>query len=203
LLEPALNTTDIGMNEQDVFAQAIENIALRQCRDSFTRLFEHYAPRLKSFLLRMGTDATQAEELAQEVMITVWRKAGQYDRRQASVSTWIFRIARNRRIDAFRRQKSLDADADDPSLAPAELPHPEGAYQARETEDVVRAAMKILPDDQLTLLKAAFFDGLSHSEIATRMNLPLGTVKSRIRLAFQKLRTKLLETQGFSAKDWE
>ena len=178
-------------DEQEEFAQAVEDIASHQCRIAFTRLFEFYAPRLKSFLMRLGSDAGQAEELAQEVLITVWRKAGQYDRRVASVSTWIFRIARNRRIDAFRRQRTLDAEADDPVLSPSEMPHPETEFEAREAEAAIHAAMKDLPDDQRSLLKSAFFEGLSHSEIADRTNLPLGTVKSRIRLAFQKLRTRL------------
>lgn len=191
MADPVNNSGEIDLEERDAFAQAVEDIAEKQCRKAFTLLFEYYAPRLKSFLLRQGSDATHAEELAQEVMITVWRKAAQYDRRQASVSTWIFRIARNRRIDAFRRTKTLNAEADDPMLSPAELPHPEDEYEAREIEESVRGAMKTLPDDQVTLLKASFFDGLSHGEIAQRMNLPLGTVKSRIRLAFQKLRTRL------------
>ncbi len=193
LLEPASDAKDSDVAEQDRFAEAVEAIAARECRDSFTFLFEYFAPRLKSFLLRIGSDATQAEELAQEVMISVWRKAGQYDRRQASVSTWIFRIARNRRIDAFRRIKTLNAEADEPALSPAEMSHPETEYEARETEVIVRKAMEVLPEDQLRLLKAAFYEGLSHSEIAERLNLPLGTVKSRIRLAFQKLRTRLQE----------
>ncbi len=193
MLEPASDAKDSDVTEQDRFAEAVEAIAARECRDSFTLLFEYFAPRLKSFLLRIGSDATQAEEVAQEVMISVWRKAGQYDRRQASVSTWIFRIARNRRIDAFRRIKTLNAEADEPVLSPAELPHPETEYEARETEVIVRKAMEFLPEDQLRLLKAAFYEGLSHSEIAERLNLPLGTVKSRIRLAFQKLRTRLQE----------
>ncbi len=191
LLEAGPITGESQPDEQAVFASAVEDIAQKQCRKAFTLLFEFFAPRLKSFMLRLGTDATQAEELAQEVMITVWRKAGQYDRAQASVSTWIFRIARNRRIDAWRRQKKLDAEADDPLLSPSELPHPEDEYHLRETETRVRSAMMHLPEDQLRLLKAAFFEGLSHSEIAERMNLPLGTVKSRIRLAFQKLRPRL------------
>ena len=186
------------LTDRERFAHAVEQIAAIKCRDSFVLLFEHFAPRLKSFLLRSGSDATQAEELAQEVMITVWRKASQFDRRQASVSTWIFRIARNRRIDAYRRVKNLDAEADDPLLSPASMPHPEDEFNAREREAVVQKAMQDLPDDQKKLLKAAFYDGLSHSEIAERMNLPLGTVKSRIRLAFQKLRTKLEDQNDLS-----
>lgn len=191
LLNPASGAALSEQSPQEAFSQAVEDIAEKQCRIAFTQLFDFFAPRLKSFLQRLGCDAAQAEELAQEVMITVWRKAGQYDRNQASVSTWIFRIARNRRIDAFRRQKTLEVSSDEPALAPAQLPHPEDEYQARETEVVVRAAIKDLPEDQLVLLKAAFFEGLSHAEIAERENLPLGTVKSRIRLAFQKLRTRL------------
>lgn len=178
-------------DERDQFASAVEAIASVQCRKSFALLFEHFAPRLKSFLLRLGTDAEQAEELAQEVMLTVWRKAGQFDRKQASVSTWIFRIARNRRIDAFRRQRDFNAEADDPLLSPAALPHPEDTFDAREVERTVRDAMTHLPDDQLSLLKLAFYEGWSHSEIAEHTNLPLGTVKSRIRLACQKLRSRL------------
>ena len=186
---PAVRETDLA--ERERFAQAVEDIARDQCRSAFSTLFEYFAPRVKSFLIRLGTDYMQAEELAQEVMITVWRKAGQFDRTQASVSTWIFRIARNRRIDAFRREKTLDADSEEPALIPSALPHPEDSFDAVQLEERVQEAMKDLPEDQLILLRAAFFEGLSHSEIAERMNLPLGTVKSRIRLAFQKLRTRL------------
>lgn len=181
--------------ERERFASALEAIAESQCRKSFALLFEYYAPRIKSFLLKMGTEDSEAEELAQEVMVTVWRKAHQFDRTQASASTWIYRIARNRRIDAFRRQKTLDAVADEPMLSPAADPHPEDMYEAMQTEETVRAALDVLPEGQLVLIKAAFFEGLSHAEIAERMDLPLGTVKSRIRLAFQKLRTRLSETE--------
>lgn len=179
------------MTEREKYSKALEAIADRQCRDSFTELFEFFAPRIKSYLMRLGSDDVQAEELAQEVMITVWRKAEQFDRKQASPSTWIFRIARNRRIDAFRRVRHLDAEADEPVLSPAALPQPEEQFELVETEEIVHDAVSELPDEQRKLLKAAFFDGLSHVEIAERYKLPLGTVKSRIRLAFQKLRSKL------------
>ncbi|MAK59615.1 MAG: RNA polymerase subunit sigma [Ponticaulis sp.] len=184
------------MTEREKFSRALEAIAEKQCRESFTELFGFFAPRIKSYLMRLGSDDVQAEELAQEVMITVWRKAGQFDPKQASPSTWIFRIARNRRIDAFRRTKNLDVEADEPALSPAPLPQPQEQMELIETEEIVRDAVSELPDDQRKLLKAAFFDGLSHVEIATRFKLPLGTVKSRIRLAFQKLRTKLDYEEG-------
>ena len=191
LLDPVPGNRGSDLSDRERFARALEDVAAHQSKQAFSELFEFFAPRLKSYLLRLGADDMLAEELAQEVMITVWRKAGQFDRTQASPSTWIFRIARNRRIDAYRRNKTLDAEADEPVLAPAALPHPEDSYAQTEIGAHVRAAMADLPDEQLSLLKAAFFDGLSHAEIASKTNLPLGTVKSRIRLAFQRLRSRL------------
>ena len=191
MLDPVPGTKGQDLSDRERFAKALEDVAAHQSRQAFTELFDFFAPRLKSYLLRLGADDMLAEELSQEVMITVWRKAGQFDRTQSSPSTWIFRIARNRRIDAFRRTRSLDARTDEPLLSPSALPHPEDSYEATEIEQHVREAMKDLPEEQLSLLKAAFFDGLSHAEIAKKMNLPLGTVKSRIRLAFQRLRPRL------------
>ncbi len=127
----------------------------------------------------------------QDVMLNVWRKAEQYDRRQASVSTWIFRIARNRRIDTLRRLNKPDLDAEDPMLQPAESEQPDITVNRAQIEAQVRTAMDTLPEEQIILLKAAFYEGLSHSEIAKKFDLPLGTVKSRIRLAFLRLRGTL------------
>ncbi|WP_421789668.1 sigma-70 family RNA polymerase sigma factor [Hyphobacterium sp.] len=160
-------------------------------RTAFKAMFEYYAPRVKGYLKRLATDDAAAEELTQEVMLTVWRKAGQFDSRQASASTWIFRIARNRRIDMARRHAKPDLDAEEPLLQPNETEAPDDAAHARDREDRVRAALASLPDDQVQLLRLAFFDGLSHSEIAEKEGVPLGTVKSRIRLAFGKLRGQL------------
>ncbi|WP_420430103.1 sigma-70 family RNA polymerase sigma factor [Hyphobacterium sp.] len=160
-------------------------------RDSFRALFQHYAPRVKGYLKRLATDDAAAEELAQEVMLTVWRKAAQFDPHQASASTWIFRIARNRRIDMARRANRPDLDADEPMFRPVEQEAPDRAAHARDREARVQAALNLLPDDQVQLLRLAFFDGLSHSEIAAKEGLALGTVKSRIRLAFAKLRGQL------------
>ncbi|MEE2526570.1 sigma-70 family RNA polymerase sigma factor [Hyphobacterium sp. HN65] len=160
-------------------------------RAAFRSMFEYYAPRVKGYLKRLAADDAAAEELAQEVMLTVWRKAKQFDARQASASTWIFRIARNRRIDMARRAKRPELDAAEPLLQPVESEAPDAAAHARDRESRVRAALKNLPEDQVHLLRLAFFDGLSHSEIAEREGVPLGTVKSRIRLAFGKLRGEL------------
>jgi len=185
------NTKDAGKVQRDHFADCMEAIAARQSREAFSELFEYFAPRLKSYLLRLGTDNQLAEELAQEVMVTVWRKAEQYDRKQASVSTWIFRVARNRRIDAFRRRSKPDLEPHEPMLRPPELELPDEAVFRGQQEVLVRAALAELPAEQLKLLQAAFYEGLSHSEISKAFDLPLGTVKSRIRLAFGRLREKL------------
>ena len=191
MLDPVPDKPGLGTSEREAFARALGDIAEKKSRDAFRLLFDYYAPRLKSFLIRLGADDMQAEEVVQEVMVTVWRKAGQYDPKQASPTTWIFRIARNRHIDAFRRMKHLDAQADEPLLSPAELPEPEDSFERLQMEENVREALKGLPEEQMTLVRASFYEGLSHSEIAERTQLPLGTVKSRIRLAFERLRSRL------------
>ncbi|MEM7493920.1 MAG: sigma-70 family RNA polymerase sigma factor [Pseudomonadota bacterium] len=172
-------------------ADCVEAIASSKSRSAFSHVFEYFAPRLKSYLMRLGSDDVGAEEIVQEVMLNVWRKAEQYDRRQASVSTWIFRIARNRRIDSHRRLNKPELDAEDPMLQPAAIEEPDITVNRAQIEVVVRKELETLPEDQLVLLKAAFYEGLSHSQIAKKFGLPLGTVKSRIRIAFQRLKGQL------------
>ena len=177
--------------DREHFADLLVLVASRQDRTAYAELFSYYAPRVKSYLMRLGADNAQSEEIAQDVMVTVWRKAGLFDRRQASVSTWIFRVARNRRIDVFRRTKRPELDPEEEMLLPAGVEAPDHRVEAMETEARVREAMKGLPAEQLELLKLAFYDGLSHREIAEKLDVPLGTVKSRIRLAFAKMKVKL------------
>ncbi|MEL6664998.1 MAG: sigma-70 family RNA polymerase sigma factor [Pseudomonadota bacterium] len=187
----SLETTGSDPSERERLADCIEQIAEAQSRPAFAEVFEYFAPRLKSYLMRLGSDSSSAEEIMQEVMLNVWRKAGQYDRRQASVSTWIFRIARNRRIDTLRRTNKPELDAEDPMLQPAPAEQPDITVNRAQLEVKVRDVIETLPEEQLVLLKAAFYEGLSHSEIAKSFGLPLGTVKSRIRLAFMRLRGSL------------
>ena len=175
------------------FADLLVAVAEKQDRAAFSELFAYYAPRVKSYLMRLGSDNAQAEEISQDVMVTVWRKASLFDRIQASVSTWIFRIARNRRIDVFRRTKKPDLDPEETMLLPSGVEAPDARVDAMETEARVRAAMKDLPGEQLQLLQLSFYEGLSHSEIAAKLDVPLGTVKSRIRLAFSKMKANLDE----------
>lgn len=184
----SLETIGANSTERDRLADCVEQIARARSRSAFSEVFEYFAPRIKSYLIRLGSEASAAEEIMQDVMLNVWRKAEQYDRRQASVSTWIFRIARNRRIDTLRRNNRPALDAEDPMLRPAETEQPDITVNRTQIEAQVREAIQTLPEEQLSLLQAAFYEGLSHSEIARKYGLPLGTVKSRIRLAFMRLR---------------
>ena len=177
--------------ERERFCDLLDAVAVRQDRQAYSELFAYYAPRVKSYLMRLGADGGSAEEIGQDVMVTVWRKAELFDRKQASVSTWIFRIARNRRIDVFRRAKKPELDPEEPMILPSGVAAPEDRLEAMETEARVRDALKDLPEEQLAMLKLAFYEGLSHREIAEKLDVPLGTVKSRIRLAFLKMKTRL------------
>ena len=181
-----VRTADLAQRERH--ASCMGRIASDQSREAFAELFEFFAPRLKSYMQRLGANESEAEELVQDVMITVWRKAEMYDSRQASVSTWIFRVARNRRIDAQRRTSRPELEPDEPMLQPAAAEQPDMAVARGQMEEKVRAEMAYLPEEQLVLLQAAFYDGLSHSEISEVYGIPLGTVKSRIRLAFARMR---------------
>lgn len=184
----SLETIGANSTERDRLADCVEQIAQLRSRTAFSEVFAYFAPRIKSYLIRLGSEASAAEEIMQDVMLNVWRKAEQYDRRQASVSTWIFRIARNRRIDTLRRNNRPALDAEDPMLRPAETEQPDITVNRTQIEAQVREVIQTLPEEQLSLLQAAFYEGLSHSEIARKYGLPLGTVKSRIRLAFMRLR---------------
>ncbi len=177
--------------ERALLADLMQRIALSSDRLAFRELFQHFAPRLKGYLIRLGLEAGRAEELAQEVMVTVWRKAASFDRAQGSVATWVFRIARNRRIDLFRRERTAQLDEHDPALSPAPEPAPDSALDADQRQARIALALAELPAEQRDLVQAAFYEDLTHAEIAERTGLALGTVKSRLRLAFGKLRLRL------------
>jgi RNA polymerase sigma-70 factor (ECF subfamily) len=168
----------------------IVRIAERGDRDAFARLFAHFAPRVKSYLMRLGAGAEAAEELAQETLLTVWRRAGSFDPSRAAASTWIFTIARNLRIDLSRRDGRA-APAEDPSTFNPGPAAPDEALSACQDEQRIAAAMAMLPREQAQVITLAFFADKPHSEIALDLGLPLGTVKSRLRLAMARLRGAL------------
>lgn len=175
--------------EADEAARQILAIAVSADRAAFAALFERFAPRVKSYLMRLGASAGAAEELAQETLLAVWRKAAQFDPARAGASTWIFTIARNLRIDALRRERPPPA-GDDPTDRPGE-PAADALVLAAERDERVRGALSRLPSEQAEIVRLSFFSEEPHSAIAERLGLPLGTVKSRLRLAMGRLRALL------------
>ena len=163
-------------------------VARQRDRTAFSLLFGHFGPRIKMYLMRTGCDATAAEELVQEVMVTLWRRAETFDPRQAQASTWVFTIARNKRIDALRRERRPEVDPDDPALVPDPLPSADDHVEAAQQSVRLRRALDALPEEQREMLRLASFEDKPHSVIAAEQDLPLGTVKSRIRLALARLR---------------
>ncbi len=181
----------VDVTLQADFAALARAVAQDRDRRAFAALFEHFAPRLNGYLLRTGADSALAEEIVQDVMTTLWRKADLFDPAKSSLSTWLYRIARNRRIDLIRRVQTKQLDGEDPVLLPPDIVQPDAAMDLQQREAAMREALKVLPPEQLDLVRLAFFEGLSHGDIAEQTGLPLGTVKSRIRLAFTRLRREL------------
>lgn len=166
-------------------------VAVDRDRAAFAALFDHFAPRVNGYLQRLGMERSQAEDVAQDVMAVLWHKAHLFDPAKSSLGTWLYRVARNRRIDLLRRDKSDRIDPTDPIFEP-DAPEPvDEAVDAARRDQRIQLALGALPPEQIELIRLAFFAGLSHGEIADKTGLPLGTVKSRIRLAFQKLRNIL------------
>lgn len=166
----------------------LQKVAQSRDVEAFRKLFELYGPRVKSYMMRQGADATTAEDLAQETLLTVWRKAQLYSDEKGSATTWIFTIARNLRIDRLRREVSWQPLPENRDEEASDAPDPEQEVTERERRDKVRAVLATLPPDQSEVVTLSYVEGLSHSEIAERLHLPLGTVKSRMRLAYQKVK---------------
>jgi RNA polymerase sigma-70 factor (ECF subfamily) len=160
---------------------------------AFEALFRDFGPRIRAYLLKLTRDSQAAEDLMQETMLAIWRKAGQFDPARGQASAWIFTIARNIWIDAWRKQKRPAFDPDDPALVPAAEPEAGDILELRQSGAALHRALKTLPQEQVDLIRLSFFDEASHSTIAAQTGLPIGTVKSRIRLAFGRLRAALEE----------
>ncbi len=174
----------------DEYARLVQAVAINRDREAFSRLFEYFGPRLKAYMMRAGAPAGAAEDFAQDAMLTVWRKADLFDPARASAATWIFTIARNRRLDVLRREGRAPL-LPELSLAPEEPERPDDLLSGAQEAARLNQAMRQLSSDQIELLRLAFFKGDAHSEIARALDLPLGTVKSRIRKAMIKLRLVL------------
>ena len=207
--------TDEGGPEEDARGEEARGaaalaghlVAVGRTRDraAFAALFAHFAPRVKTYLLRLGMAEARAEELAQETMLIVWRKAALFDPGRAAASTWVFAVARNLRADALRRERPRTAP---PGEAGGELPPgavsaevvaevPDAAPGAEEMlasarrETRLRDALRALPEEQSRVLELSYFGDRSHAEIGRELGVPLGTVKGRLRLALGRLRAAL------------
>jgi len=172
--------------------QQLTDIGAHQSADAFAAIYNHFAGRVKSFLIGKGINDDTAEELMQEVMLVVWRRASTYDKTKAAASTWIFTIARNRRIDHLRGTPRVELELED-SLLQLESNDATQEQQLDLWQNASRVddVMKMLPTDQHKVLHLSFFKGLSHGDIANRLGLPIGTVKSRIRLAMRTIKNTL------------
>jgi len=170
----------------------IGRIASFKDKTAFSELFKLVGPRIKGYLMKLGSSDVAAEDILQEVMLTVWRKSETFDRSKAAVSTWLFTIARNKRIDMLRKEIRPQLDPLDPMLSPNQEAAADDIYGSNQEAIKISKAIEQLPTDQAVLIKMTYYEDKSHSIIADELKIPLGTVKSRIRLASTRLR-KLLE----------
>ena len=175
------------------YSRLIVAVARAADRDAFTALFEHFAPRVKTYLVKTGSDDALADELAQETLLSVWRKAASFDPSRATAATWIFTIARNLRVDRFRKEWREVAVGDELPDAADDTAAPDENLSGDERGERVRQALRTLPADQIKVIELSFFEEAPHAEIARALGIPLGTVKSRIRIAMTKLRVILGE----------
>ncbi len=186
-----MDQTSPAAQIRDDHVALIDAIVKHGDREAFADLFDYYAPKLKAYYRKGGIETALAEDLAQETMLSVWRHAAKFSPTIGGPSTWIFTIARNVMIDALRRQKSRSGDLSDPSLQPPPIETADDLIDAQQRYRQLKAELSKLPEEQAKVLKMAFFDHKAHGEIAAETGFPLGTVKSRIRLAMQRLRTEL------------
>lgn len=179
-----------GLSEQTIWM-----LAVRDQRDkrAFKRLFDHYAPRLKGFVMRAGAPAAQAEDIVQDVLLTVWRKAHLFDPSRAQVSSWIYQIARNRQIDVIRKEARPVPEALKPGDEADDEADAGQAVALEEETELLRQALAKLAPAQREMIERAYLGELTHTEIREATGLPLGTIKSRIRLGLERLRHELKE----------
>ncbi len=186
---------NVSQNKSDLSQQTIWMLAVRDNRDrqAFAALFDHFAPRLKGFIMRSGTSSERAEEIVQDVMLTIWRKAATFDPHRAQVSGWIYQIARNRQIDILRKEnRPLPEELKE---EPGQEPDASQLLALQQEADKLKQALAKLSDEQREMIEKAYLGELTHQEISTQSGLPLGTIKSRIRLGLDRLRYELKDLQ--------
>lgn len=182
---------DASAPDAQSLAALIDAVARLRDRTAYAVLFKHFAPRVKAYLRRAGMEGTAADEVTQEVMLTLWRKAAQFDPARAGAATWVFAIARNARIDHARRRRDNSLPGQPDAAGEDHAPSAEALTLTAEREALVRAALETLSPEQQQIMQLSFFSETPHAAIAAALNLPLGTVKSRIRLGLARLRALL------------
>jgi RNA polymerase sigma factor (sigma-70 family) len=166
-------------------------VAENRDKEAFRDLFETFAPRIRAFIGRQGTDSETVEEVVQETFVSVWKKAHLFDPGKASASTWMFAIARNARVDLLRKVNRPALDPDDPALVADPEPSAHQLVSRSQEAARLKEVMALLPPEQQEVLRLAFFEEKAHGKVAEELGIPLGTVKSRIRLALGRIRSEL------------
>jgi RNA polymerase sigma-70 factor, ECF subfamily len=184
-----------GIPSQASMPELVQRIARNQDPQAFQDLFVRFGPRVKAMMMRQGADADTAEDIAQDTMLAVWRKAHLFVESKGSITTWIYTIARNLRIDRLRRHVVWQDIDDEADRLVSNEEAPDVTVSRGEVRDLVRDALRLLPPEQLEAVQLSYVDGLSHHEISERLKMPLGTVKSRIRLAYQKIKESIGDNQ--------
>ena len=192
-MDSSQSSSFVQSGDDNRLAQWLSSVAIDRDKTSFGYLFDHLAPKVKGFLRKNGTSEALLDDLTQEVMIKIWRYAGNFDQKKGKVTTWVFTIARNARIDLIRKENRPEPDKNDPVLVNDNSRGSDEIVFAKQTSTRISEAINELPNEQQEILKFAFFEEKSHAEIAAQTGLPLVTVKSRIRLAFQRLKKTLTE----------
>ncbi|WP_417250040.1 sigma-70 family RNA polymerase sigma factor [Celeribacter sp.] len=186
-----VSTTSDKTSKQTTWMLAVRDA---RCKTSFGALFDYFAPRLKGFVIRAGATHAEADEIVQDVMLTVWRKAEQFDPHRAQVSAWIYQIARNRQIDIARKERRPVPEA--LKQEPDSEPDASQIVALEQETGRIRAALTTLNDDQRDMIEKAYLGELTHQQISTQTGLPLGTIKSRIRLGLERLRHELKDLKS-------
>ena len=185
-----------GSTSRGLMSDLLSRIARDRDDRAFRQLFETYGSRVRGYMMRQGADAATAEELTQETLLTVWRKAGLYSAEKGGAAAWIFTIARNLRIDRLRKEVVwYELSQEMEQTIPSSEIAVDDLVSQRERQARVQAVLGRLSAEQREVVTLGYIDGLSHSQIAERLALPLGTVKSRMRLAYQKVRAELEDLQ--------
>lgn len=180
-----------GQMDRELINALMKRVGDDRDKQAFEAIYRYFVPKLRSFMSRTSKEPAVVEEYVQEAMVQVWRKAHLFDPERGQASTWMFAIARNVRIDALRRGPKPDFDLEDPIFRPDDLEPADDILVRTQEADALVRAMSELKKDYFEVLKLSYFEGMAHGAIAVRLGIPLGTVKSRIRLACDRLREAL------------